>query len=141
MVLWSSIQKANNLSRCCCVIIIMVALWTRGDHYIFILWFLLSCSFFPRLISAVGDWMSAYFHTWCGLSANLGCSSETRCTRLAGNAGHKKSPKSPSAHHRTTLSGYIFTTKARIDDRKKNLSSNISAICPCNIVNLRPTSS
>ena len=33
----------------------MVALCNRADHYIFIL-FLLS-SFFPRLISAVGDWM------------------------------------------------------------------------------------
>jgi len=37
---------------------IMVALWNRADHYIFILWFLL-LSFFPRLISAVADWMSA----------------------------------------------------------------------------------
>jgi len=27
--------------------------------------------------------------------------------------------KSPSAHHGTTLSGYIFATKARIDNRKK----------------------
>jgi len=35
----------------------MVALWNRADHYIFILWFLLS--FFPRLISAVAEWMSA----------------------------------------------------------------------------------
>ena len=34
-----------------------------------------------------------YLHTWCGLSANLGCRSETCCTRLAGNAGRKKSPK------------------------------------------------
>jgi len=38
--------------------------------------------------------------------------------RLAENAGHKKSP---SAHHRTTLSGYIFATKVRIDNRKKKL--------------------
>jgi len=61
----------------------MVALWNRADHYIFALWFLLSlwspygigrpyifsCSglfffllsffFFPRLISAAADWMSA----------------------------------------------------------------------------------
>jgi len=37
----------------------MVALWNRADHYIFILWFLSSIFFFPRLISAVGDWMSA----------------------------------------------------------------------------------
>jgi len=44
--------------------------------------------------------------------------------------------KSPSAHHRTTLSGYIFATEARIDNRKKNLlSSNISSRCPHNIVN------
>jgi len=34
-----------------------------------------------------------YFHTWCGSSTNLGCRSETCCTRLAGNAGRKKSPK------------------------------------------------
>jgi len=29
--------------------------------------------------------------------------------------------KSPSRHHRTTLSGYVFATKACIDNRKKNL--------------------
>jgi len=44
-------------------------------------------------------------HTWCGLSANLGCSSETCCIRLVENTGRKKSP---SGCHRTTLSGYIF---------------------------------
>jgi len=39
--------------------IIMVALCNRADHYIFILFlsFFLSSSFFPRQISAVGDWM------------------------------------------------------------------------------------
>jgi len=31
----------------------------------------------------------------------------------------KKSQKSPSGHHRTTLSGYIFATKAHVDNRKK----------------------
>ena len=31
----------------------------------------------------------------------------------------KIAKKSPSGHHRTTLSGYIFATKARIDNRKK----------------------
>jgi len=39
--------------------VIMVALRNRADHYIFILWFLLLSSFFPRLISAVADWMCA----------------------------------------------------------------------------------
>ena len=55
--------------------------------------------------------------TWCGLSANLGCMSEMCCTWLAKNAGRKQSP---SGHHHTTLSGYIFATKAHIDNRKKN---------------------
>jgi len=36
---------------------VMVALWNRADHHIFILWFLLLL-FFPRLISAAGNWMS-----------------------------------------------------------------------------------
>ena len=31
----------------------------------------------------------------------------------------KVAKKSPSGHHRTTLSGYIFATKARINNRKK----------------------
>ena len=31
----------------------------------------------------------------------------------------KMCQKSPSGHHRTTLSGYIFATKALIDNRKK----------------------
>ena len=39
-----------------------------------------------------------------------------RCTRLAANTGRKKSP---SRHHRATLSGHIFATKAFIDNRKK----------------------
>jgi len=49
----------------------------------------------------------------------------------------KIAKKSPSAHHRTTLSGYIFATKAHIDNRKKNLlSSNISSRCPHNMLNI-----
>jgi len=51
----------------------------------------------------------------------------------------KSRQKSPSANHRTTLPGYIFATKARIDNRKKNfLSSNISSRCPHNMVNFGP---
>ena len=40
---------------------IMVALCNRADHYIFMLWFVLLSFFFffPRLISAAADWMSA----------------------------------------------------------------------------------
>jgi len=58
------------------------------------------------------------------------------CTRLAGNAGRKIAKNLSSGHHRTTLLGYIFATKARIDNRKKNLlNSNISPTCPYNMVN------
>ena len=48
----------------------------------------------------------------------------------------KSRQKSLSGHHRTTLTGYIFATKARIDNRKKNLlSSTICSRCPHNMVN------
>jgi len=53
--------------------------------------------------------------------------------RLTENEGRKKSP---SAHHHTTLSGYIFATKACVDNPKRNLlSSNMSSRCPHNMVN------
>jgi len=41
-------------------------------------------------------------------------------------------------HHRTPLSGYIFATEARIDNRKKVLNSNVSPTCPHNMVNFGP---
>ena len=79
------------------------------------------------------------YHTstqWCGLRANLECMSEMCCMRLAENTGRKKSP---FCHHRTTLSGYFFRTKARIDNRKKNLLNiDTSSICPDNMVNFGP---
>jgi len=50
----------------------------------------------------------------------------------------KVAKKSPSGHYRTNMSVYIFATKARIDNRKKLLSSNISSTCPHNIVNFVP---
>jgi len=57
------------------------------------------------------------------------------CTRLAENTGRQKSP---SRHHRTTLSGCIFAIKACIDNQKKVLNSNISSTCPHNMANFRP---
>ena len=67
--------------------IFMAALCNRAGHYIFALWFLLSSIFFlfPRLIS--------YFYSWCGLSVNFRCRSETCCTRLTKSTGRKKSSK------------------------------------------------
>jgi len=49
-----------------------------------------------------------------------------------------RTQKSPSRHHRTTLSGHIFATKACIDNRKKLLNNNISSTCPHNTVNFGP---
>jgi len=51
----------------------------------------------------------------------------------------KIAKNSPSGHHGTTLSGYIFATKASIDNRKKNLlNRNICPTCPHNMVNFGP---
>jgi len=47
----------------------------------------------------------------------------------------KIAKNSPSGHHRTNLSGYIFATKACIDNRKKLLNSNVFSTCPHNMVN------
>jgi len=56
--------------------------------------------------------------------------------RLAENTPRKNSP---SAHHRTVLTGYILATKAHADNWKKNLlSSNISCRCRHNMVNFGP---
>ena len=47
--------------------------------------------------------------------------------------------KSPSGHHPTTLSGYIFATIRQVSTIGKNLlSSNISPTCPHNMVNFGP---
>jgi len=51
----------------------------------------------------------------------------------------KIAKKSPSGHHHATLSGYIFGTKAHINNRKKNLlNSNTSPTRPHNVVNFGP---
>jgi len=42
----------------------------------------------------------------------------------------KIAKKSPSGHYRTTLSGYIFANKARIDNRKKIVKQNVSSTRP-----------
>ena len=51
----------------CGVIATILYLWppcvAECGHYIFALWFLLSSIFFPRLISAVAEWISTVYHT------------------------------------------------------------------------------
>jgi len=61
----------------------MAALRSRCGHYIFALWFVLSSIFFLTYFQPSQIGCLPYFHTWCGLSANLGCRSEMCCSRLA----------------------------------------------------------
>ena len=104
----------------------MAALRNRAGHYIFALWFLLSI-FFPRLISAVADWMS----TMLPHSANLRCRSETFCTRLAKSMAYRTQKIAIWTPSHNFVGLYLRNYKARINNRKKNLlDSNISPTCP-----------
>jgi len=47
----------------------------------------------------------------------------------------KITKKSLSGHHRTTLSGYIFATKARIDNREKTFKQQYLPMCSHSMVN------
>ena len=46
----------------------------------------------------------------------------------------------PSGHHRTTLSGYVFATKARIDNQKKLVKQQCLPHMSSQYGELRPTS-
>jgi len=97
---WLSVVRLN--------INILLSYYGReiGQAIIFLqLWFLLSSSFFILLYifldcsqrSQIG--CLPYFHTWCGLSANLAWN---LLHAVAENTARKNSP---FAHHCTTLSG------------------------------------
>jgi len=49
-----------------------------------------------------------------------------------------RTQKSPFWHHHTSLSGYIFGTKACIDNWKNLLNSNTSSTCPDDMVHFGP---
>ena len=80
-----------------------------------------SLSFFPRLISAIGDWMSTTLPHMMWPK----CEFRMRVWYVL-HAAHwkyrtqKLRQKSPSANHRTTLSGHIFATKAMYRRSEKN---------------------
>ena len=96
--------------------------------------------FFPRLISAVGDWMSTVLRQWCGPSANLECRSETCCARLAGNTGRKKVAKNRNLGTIAQICRAISSQLKHVSTiGKQNLfSSNMSSTCTHNMVNLGP---
>jgi len=101
--------------------------------------FFLLLFLFPCLISAVGDWMSAILPhmVWPQCKFRMQVWNVLHVTRWKYRT-QKSRQKSPSRHHRTTLSGYILATKARIDNRKNLLSTNMSSTCPHNMVNFGP---
>ena len=94
--------------------IFMVALWNRADHYIFVL-FLYSFFFFSSR-----DWMSTILPhmVWPQCEFRMQVWNVLHAARWKYRT-QKWCKKSPSGHHPTTLSGYIFATKACIDNRKK----------------------
>ena len=62
-----------------------------------------------------------------------------RCTRLAGNAGPKKSPKICHLDTIAQLCRAIFSQLRHISTNEKNLlNSNVSPTCPHNTVNFGP---
>ena len=128
----------------------MAALRNRAGHYVFVMWFLyvfvlwfLSSIFYlfssPNLSGRRLDVYTILRHMVWPYSANLECRSETGCTRLAGNAGPKKSPKS---RHLGIITQYCRDISAQlryISTIGKNiLSSNTSSTCPHNMVNFGP---
>ena len=102
-----------------------------GGHHIFVLWFLLLLllSFypFPRLFSAVADWMSTILPhmMWPSCEFIMQVWNVLHAVRWK-YWTQKIAKNSLSVHHRTTLSGCIFATKACIDNRKKTCSTIIS---------------
>ena len=92
---------------------------------------------FPRLISAVADWMSTILpHMMWPYSANLECRSEMCCTRLAENTGRKKSRKIRHLGIITHLCRAMTSQLRHISTIWKMFKNNISSTYPHNMVNL-----
>ena len=121
----------------------MVAVWNRADHYIFMLLFVLLSSFFlfssPNLSRRRLDVCHTSTHG-VALVRILDAGLKPAARGFLKHRTQKSRQKSPSGHHRTTLSDYIFATKAHIHNRTKSLSSNMSSTCPPQYGELRPTS-
>ena len=121
--------------------IFMVALWNRAGHYIFILWFPLLSSFFLFSSTIASHCRLDAYHTSTHVA--IVCKFRMQVFNVLHAARWKymtqKIAKNlPSVHHRTTLSGYIFATKAwRHASKigKKLVNSNIFSTCPHNMVN------
>jgi len=114
----------------------MVALWNSAHHYIFALWFLLFLSS-PNLSRCRLD-VCHTAHTWCGLSANFRCRSETCCTRLPGNAGRKSPKIAIWAPSHIFVGLYLRNPGTYRQPEKSLLRSNMSSGSPHNMMNFCP---
>ena len=96
--------------------------------------------FFPRLISAVGDWISTILPhmVWPYCKFRMQVWNVLRTARWKYST-QKIAKKSPSGHHPTTLSGYIFAIKAYIDNRKKIVKQRCVLHMSLQYGELRPT--
>jgi len=103
----------------------MAALRSICGHHIFVLWFLLSSFFYFSSPNLSRRRLDVYHTSTHGVALvriyNAGLKRGARGSLEMQDA--KNAQNSPSAHHRTTLSGYIFVTKAHIDYLKKMLNS------------------
>jgi len=99
--------------------------------------------FFFLFFLACSQWSQSgclpYFHTWCGLSANLECRSEMCCTQLAGNTECKNYAKYRRLHTIAQLCRAISSQLTHVSTIvRKWLNSNMCSICPHNMVNFGP---
>jgi len=97
----------------------VAALWNRAGHYISALWFLLLLLFSSRILSR-RKLDVCHTSTHGVVLVRIEDAGLKRAARGSLKIQDAKTrQKSPSGHHRITLSGYIFAIKARIDNRKK----------------------
>ena len=120
----------------------MIALWNRADHYIFAQWFLLPSFFIssPNLSRRRLDVCHTSTHGVALVRISDAGVKRAACGSLKIQDA-KNRQKLPSGHHCTTLSGYIFTTKADIDNRKKLVKQQYLLQISPQYGELQPTSS
>ena len=117
----------------------MATLWNRAGLHIFVLWFLLFSSFFLAYSQPTQIGWLPYFHTWCGLSANLEYISETCCNQLTENARYRKSSKNRHLLTIAQLCRALSLLLRHVSTIGKNfLNSHISSTCPYNMVIFGP---
>ena len=147
---WAHVSIVHRILRkeCSQKLLVMVALCSRADHYI--LWssyvigqtiyifmlFLLSSFFFYFLAISQPSEIRClpYFHTWCGLSANLECAARG-WLKIQDAKMTQKIAILAQSHNFDGL--YLRNEGTYRQSEKKLLSSDMSSTCPHNMVNCK----